>query len=395
MLPPDFLINEIEAITAMYNDFHTSLLKSIARHIADTLKATGAADIIPTTAYEIRRAQAAGLLKEDIIREVARINNMSRKEVRALFTKAAITARRYDDRGYRAAGFEPIPIMQSPEMLNILNAGISKRLGSLQRLTGTIAINTEMKFNELLNVGYNKVVSGAISYTKAIETAVDDLTREGVKTFSYATGREISVESAVRMNILTGVNQTAAQISSQTMKELGISLVITSAHLGARTHPDKNFKDHESWQGKIFHWKELENESGFGKNSNKPLQTDDENDKLLLPDIQVGKSLGAAAKNYEILLPNGEYTKLTEDTKITNIEVMAGSGKNRQIDIIDKLLDDYGGSTDKWQYVKGIGYVDYKGESYKAELHWFQEPSAGKHDWKVKIDYGGNWFIGN
>ena len=41
---------------------------------------------------------------------------------------------------------------------------------------------------------------------------------------------------------------------------------------------------------------------------------------------------------------------------------------------------------------KGFGYVDYQGESFKAELHWYEEPSVGRVEWKVKPDGDGNWF---
>lgn len=47
---------------------------------------------------------------------------------------------------------------------------------------------------------------------------------------------------------------------------------------------------------------------------------------------------------------------------------------------------------DEWEKKKGMGYVDYEGESYLAELHWFEEPSVGRVKWKIKADADGNWF---
>ena len=115
-------------------------------------------------------------------------------------------------------------------------------------------------------------------------------------------------------------------------------------------------------------------------------------DTIRFPDIVIGKSLGAAARNYDILLPNGEVTQFTEGTRISNVEVTHGKGRRNKINVIDKLVDKYGGSPEEWQKVKGIGHVDFKGESYKAEIHWYQEENVGKVDWKVKPDTGGNWF---
>lgn len=117
------------------------------------------------------------------------------------------------------------------------------------------------------------------------------------------------------------------------------------------------------------------------------------NDTIESPDILIGKSLGAKSKNYDIELPNKEIVHLTEGTRITNIKVIAGKGRNRQIDEIDSLIEQFGGSETEWQKKKGLGYIDYDGESYHVELHWYEEPTVGKHKWKVKPDADGNWFI--
>ena len=45
-----------------------------------------------------------------------------------------------------------------------------------------------------------------------------------------------------------------------------------------------------------------------------------------------------------------------------------------------------------WQKKKGYGYVDYQDESYKADLHWYEEPHVGRTPMKVKPDAAGNWF---
>lgn len=107
----------------------------------------------------------------------------------------------------------------------------------------------------------------------------------------------------------------------------------------------------------------------------------------------ISKSLGAKARNYDVRLPDGSRVHLTEGKSITGISVIAGKGRSRKIDELDILLDRFGGSADDWQKKKGVGYIDFEGESYKAELHWYEEPSVGRVNWKVKPDYAGNWFI--
>lgn len=110
--------------------------------------------------------------------------------------------------------------------------------------------------------------------------------------------------------------------------------------------------------------------------------------------INIGRSLGAKAKNYDVKLPSREIVHLTEGTSVTHVNIIAGKGRNRKIDIVNVLLDRYPGTKEsEWVKAKGVGYIDYDGESYKAELHWYEEPSVGRVEWKVKPDADGNWFI--
>ena len=65
--------------------------------------------------------------------------------------------------------------------------------------------------------------------------------------------------------------------------------------------------------------------------------------------------------------------------------VMAGKGRDRQIDCIDWLVDKHGGNPVEWTKEKGFGYVeDEYGETHRVELHWYQEPTVGKVEMKIK-----------
>lgn len=108
---------------------------------------------------------------------------------------------------------------------------------------------------------------------------------------------------------------------------------------------------------------------------------------IKMKDIPIGKSIGAKAKNYDILDPQtGEYFNFVEGTKIQNPKVFAGKGgtKPLNLEVADGLSKQIGGKPENWQHLKGIGVIDYYGEEVKAEVHWFQEESVGKHKFKVK-----------
>jgi len=110
-------------------------------------------------------------------------------------------------------------------------------------------------------------------------------------------------------------------------------------------------------------------------------------------DIIIPLGVGAKQKDIFVELPTKEKVILTPGSRITHVETIAGRGRNRKIDIVDLLIGTYPGTdAAKWQKKKGIGYVDYHGESYKVELHWYEEPSVGRVEFKIKPDAAGNWF---
>ena len=103
------------------------------------------------------------------------------------------------------------------------------------------------------------VQSGAFDYDTSMKDAADELAKRGITTVQYENGRPVtrSIESAVRMNILTSVNQTAANQTLSNAEELGVEKFEVSAHIGARP-------EHEAWQGKIYTKKELYSVCGLG-----------------------------------------------------------------------------------------------------------------------------------
>ena len=126
---------------------------------------------------------------------------------------------------------------------------------------------------------------------------------------------------------------------------------------------------------------------GFGHSMSSKAVWAERNSSFVIP-----RGLGAKTKNHEVLLPNGEYVNFTEGTYVTNIKVIAGKGRDRQIDELPSLLDRFGGNPDEWQKKKGIGYLDFNGESYRAEVHWYEEKDVGKVKFKAHAR-NGEWIL--
>ena len=109
---------------------------------------------------------------------------------------------------------------------------------------------------------------------------------------------------------------------------------------------------------------------------------------IRIEDIQIGRSVGAKAKNYDIMdLSTGEIFHLVEGSRLQDVQVFAGKGTRTEFRDAAKYAERYGGSPDDWQHAKGIGMVDFYGEEIMAELHWVQCDGIGRFEFFVK-----RWF---
>lgn len=101
----------------------------------------------------------------------------------------------------------------------------------------------------------------------------------------------------------------------------------------------------------------------------------------------VGKTLGAKGQNYSVYDPDtGNYYSFVEGTYVHHQEIFAGKGASTPLraEVAEGLTEQFGGSPELWQHVKGIGTLKFHGEALSAEVHWFQEESVGKVKFKLK-----------
>lgn len=98
------------------------------------------------------------------------------------------------------------------------------------------------------------------------------------------------------------------------------------------------------------------------------------------------KSSKSSWDSYKIKWGDEEDLHLVKGTKIHDPKVFAGKDGTKPLTDkkLDSLVHDHGGERAEWQHCKGRGTIDYHGEDREAEIHWFQAPKVGKHEFKVK-----------
>lgn len=237
MLSPRYLAGIGDELADIYAQLEADILQDMARRIARLGKIT------ESTKWQARMLAETGALRKRVRSLIKKYDPAIQKEILAVYNDAMVKNARADNKIFKDAIGHGVSDSNAQAML----AGIEKTYSDLSRLTLTTAFTTEQQFVQQANAAYMQVVSGAFDYDTAMKNACNKLASDGVSSVQYRNGKPMhfSIEAAVRMNILTGVNQTAAQVTLDNCEKLGCDLVETSAHIGARP-------EHQEWQGKVF-----------------------------------------------------------------------------------------------------------------------------------------------
>ena len=146
---------------------------------------------------------------------------------------------------------------------------------------------------------------------------------------------------------------------------------------------------------------EFANDAGYGvstvvtKEQPSIVQKKAETKKLLensansstmnLPDVPIGRSLGAKLRDYEVMeLDTGEMFRFVEGSRLQNVKVFAGKGTKVRYNNAWKYAQYYGGNEEDWQHVKGFGLLETWDGDRRAEVHWSQCNGIGLYDFFVK-----------
>lgn len=147
-------------------------------------------------------------------------------------------------------------IFNSTSANNLISEAL-KDTEDISKLINTKAIEAAKKeYQSILNTAYLETSTGIYTYDKSIKLAIDKMAHNGILMANYDSGRRISIESAVRRDIVTRVNKLVGDIELTTAKDLlKTNLVYVDQHLGARTrtkYTKEDYEAHDEWQGKVY-----------------------------------------------------------------------------------------------------------------------------------------------
>ena len=244
MLSPDYLLHISEGAEDIAEQLHSEIVKRIVNRIMLRIGRGEDYLLTATDKWQIENLQQAGYLLEDIQKEIAKATKLQQSEIAEAMEDAGVKALDYDDKIYQQVGLSPTALPQSPELVRLMQRNYDATMGEWTNFTRTTAEQSQRLFLSELDRAYTLVSTGALSYTEAVREIVNRIVSDGVKVI-YPTGHEDTVETATLRAVRTGISQATGQIQIARMDEMGVDLVITSSHLGARP-------SHQIWQGQVF-----------------------------------------------------------------------------------------------------------------------------------------------
>lgn len=308
--------------------------------------------------WQLEVLQDAGFLLDDIQQEIAKRTKQQESEIRDAMIDAGVRAIDYDNAIYEAAGLSPLPLMQSPYLMRIMERNYRATLGEWRNYTRTTATAAQQLFIQTVDKAYHMTASGAISYTQAVREAVNEVVKDGVYV-KYPTGHKDTIETATLRAVRTGISQATAQITIARMKEMGVGLALTSSHLGARP-------THEVWQGQIFSidWQKM-------------------NEVYPLPEIPTPPPDTAMM---------AKYPEFVESTRIGEVDGLSGANCRHSFSVyfegMNNPFEHYDSEENKKKYEiqQKQRYIERTIRKIKREVMGFKTAYETAPDEKVRAD---------
>ena len=247
MLDPEYFYGKSDTLISYEQELEDWILQDIAMRL---LKAGSVAG---TTDMELYKLQQLGMHQNEIVKRLSSLTQKTTAEIRKLLQDAVLTSWDDDKSTLSRLGIDAISPLENPVVMELLNAEFKKTLGEVNNLTRSTMMQSQRDLMNMLNEAEMRVAAGAQSYSAAVCDILDQYGKTGVM-IDYPTGTRRTLEAAVRMCVVTSMNQTAAQVTTHYIAEHNVEYVLVSAHLGARTQGKGQpyLAGHDNWQGKCY-----------------------------------------------------------------------------------------------------------------------------------------------
>jgi hypothetical protein len=238
-------------INRIYAEVETEMVSAIARELAKGSNAS-----ISPIAWRTEKLRQMGRLEGKLTDLLRRKSRQIQPELEDSIIRAMLGAGKEDDmvlaqiasvKAQIASGTF-VEVSKSSVFEQLSKAAIANARTGLN-LTNTQALQAASEiWTSAVNSAYVKTLTGSTSLDQAVKLSVREMGKQGAYvTYVSKAGRmtRTSLEVAVRRDVVTSVNQAAAEMTMGRCDEYECDLVEVSAHEGSRP-------EHAIWQGKVY-----------------------------------------------------------------------------------------------------------------------------------------------
>lgn len=236
---------ELEAAIRQITDRLTDVNQLTIKKIAAQLLKIG--ELNATSINRIIVMTEMGTDITEITRALSDATNMNIRDIYIIY-QAALTDTYTDPRFSVALQSTPLSPAQNERVEMLARNVATQTAQAMMNYSNTTAIMSTYK--NAVDQAILAVSAGHESYTEAVRGIIRDLGYNGLQV-QYESGYHRRLDSAVRQNIIDGVNQINQNASLAMGEALGYDAVEISAH--ANSAPD-----HEPVQGRVFLLSEFE-----------------------------------------------------------------------------------------------------------------------------------------
>lgn len=246
MLTDKQIAEALDLIDGRYHDVITKYLQKVGKTINEI------GHLNQSSINLLVQLRRMGVDVQTIERELQKVTKLTKRDIKALFRKAAQEANTDARFSYVSKGVEPDSVRWEALVENIWK----QTAGAMDNLSNNTVITDG--YRSAIDDAVQAVTMGASDYNSTIRAAVRRIGREGLQveyesTYIAADGqlkhRRRRLDSAVRQNVLDGIRQVQQKAQELIGEEIGADGVDITAH-------PNSAPDHEPVQGRRF---DLEN----------------------------------------------------------------------------------------------------------------------------------------
>ena len=243
----------LKPLIQIYDEIELDIIKNILNKLVKYDNVQGSLN------WYLEKLTELKALEKENLKVILKDKNAIQKELEKIIENVGFKVdnldklKSYYDKGLIEAN--PINLYNSSSIKSLMSEALTD-CTTIMDLINTKAIEgSNMAYRTIINKAYVETASGIYTYSESIRNALKEFAVQGIKTVNYENGLSISIESAIRRDVVTRVNKLVGDKEIQAAKELKTNLMYVDQHLGARVrtkYMKNDYEAHAEWQGKKY-----------------------------------------------------------------------------------------------------------------------------------------------